>query len=242
MTPEQYNIESYYREVNEPARVAFWKGPTRVGQRPPSFDLPLLGGGSVSLEGLLARGHVVLTFGCFTAPPCLNALPGLEAIHQEYAHRGCSLLFVYTREIHPGEHIRPHRSLDDKRAQAARLRGSGNLTFPIAIDSLDGATHVAYGGLPSCSFVIHRAGYLLYRAYWTVPSEIREVLDNVLHRDVVEGDGSAVGQISYVEWLRYVDAAPRALWDSTMDLAGPRARADNDRARSGSPTWRPELA
>jgi hypothetical protein len=119
IAPDNYNIETYYREINNALRDAFPSGPVRVGAEAPAFRLPSVDGATVELSNVLLNGHAVLIFGCFTAPPAVAQLPALESLHRSYAGRGISFLFVYTREIHPGENFAPHRSMAQCDAPAA---------------------------------------------------------------------------------------------------------------------------
>ena len=165
--PDAYNIDTYYREINFETRERFFSGPVRVGQPAPDFDLPTIAGGRVRLAELRQRGHVALIFGCFTAPPAMTQLAALEAHHRTYGGRGISLVFVYTREIHPGENFSPHRTIEQKLDQARRMAAHRRITFPVAADYLQGTTHLAYGGLPSMACVVQSDGTLIYRGSWT---------------------------------------------------------------------------
>ncbi len=238
---DAYNIDTYFRAVSDGERAAFPHSAVRVGSLAPPFSLPTVDGGTIALEDLLGPGHVVLVFGCLTAPPALAQLPALEALHRTYGGRGFSLLYVYTREIHPGEHLPPHRSMEQKVEQARRMRDHGRVTFPVAVDDLQGTVHNAYGGLPSMAVVVHRNGALVYRGSWTLANVIRDVLEDLLRRDrALEAD--AGGRLVYHEWISYMEPEAADVWNM-IDLAGPKARADIEATgnhpwlrRSGPPT------
>jgi len=232
---DQYNTDTYVRDINFATREAFFDGPVRVGEMAPDFDLPLVDGGRARLADLRAKGHVALIFGCFTAPPCVAQLPAIEALHRTYGGRGFSFLFVYTREIHPGENLPPHRTIDQKIEQARRMRDYARITFPIGADDLEGSVHIAYGGLPSMVAVIHRAGQLVYRGSWTQSEMLHPVLENLLLRDRDEGKGT--GRLAYHEWLAYMERESSEHW-RIVDLAGPKARSDYERANA-SPAEQP---
>lgn len=225
---DDYNIDTYYREINYAARERFFDGPIRVGQPAPDFDLPTIAGARLKLADLLRRGHVALIFGCFTAPPAMAQLPALEAHHRTYGGRGISLVFVYTREIHPGETFAPHRSMAQKLDQARRMAEYGRISFPVAVDDLQGATHLAYGGLPSMACVVQRNGTLTYRGSWTQADMLRDVFENLLLRDQAEGRPGR-SRVVYHEWLAFMPGENPGSWD-LLDLAGPKARADYERA------------
>jgi hypothetical protein len=226
--PDAYNIDTYYREINYATRERFFAGPVRVGQPAPDFELPTIAGSNVRLSEVLTRGHVALIFGCFTAPPAMAQLPALEAHHRTYGGRGISLVFVYTREIHPGENFSPHRSMEQKLDQARRMAEYGRISFPVAADDLQGTTHLAYGGLPSMACVVQRDGTLIYRGSWTQAEMLQDVFENLLLRDQTEGSG-ARSRVIYHEWLAFMPGESHASWE-LLDLAGPKARADYERA------------
>jgi peroxiredoxin len=236
MAADPYNFDTYRHDINDPVRDAFHLGPARVGQPAPTFEMPLVGGGTITLPALLASGHAVLIFGCFSAPPCLWQLPAVEALHRVYGGRGFPFLFVYVREIHPGENFPPHRSIEQKLTQAEKLRDYARLTFPVASDDVEGRIHRSYGGMPSMSAVVRRDGTLIYRGAWTQADAIQMVLEDLLRFDRIESAGdpaslraSGKGRLAYHEWLSFMEREPQEAWD-TVDLAGPKARADLDAA------------
>ena len=73
---------------------------------------------------------------------------------------------LYVREAHPGSHIPPHQSVDDKRAWAQLLRDDDGESRLILIDRLDGAAHKAYGSLPNSLYIINSEGVVVYRSKW----------------------------------------------------------------------------
>ena len=81
-------------------------------------------GGVAGLTALRRDGHVVIVFGCYSAPPCVRELPEINRLAAE--RPGFRFVFVYTREIHPNEDLphgrfAHHRSLDAKLAVARKL-------------------------------------------------------------------------------------------------------------------------
>jgi peroxiredoxin len=53
----------------------------QTGSRAPGFRLPLLDGGDLSLQDLLARGPMLLAFFKITCPVCQMTFPFLERLH-----------------------------------------------------------------------------------------------------------------------------------------------------------------
>ncbi|MCH8311085.1 MAG: hypothetical protein IIB17_11410 [Chloroflexi bacterium] len=61
-------------------------------------------------------------------------------------------------------------------------------------DDLDGAVHRQWGGLPNMTWVIDHTGRVAYKAGWTVESDIRESLEDVVRvreikRELAESGG-----------------------------------------------------
>ena len=59
----------------------------------PSFRLPRLGGGEVSLSDLRGR-VVVIDFWATWCPPCVFQIPILNQVHERYAERGVEVLGI----------------------------------------------------------------------------------------------------------------------------------------------------
>ncbi len=84
------------------------------------------------------------------------AAEAMYTLAGRYRDRAVRSVFIYTREAHPGEHIRHHGGMDDKRQNARLFRDECRVQRPILLDSLDGAAHRAYGMLPNMTWIIGR--------------------------------------------------------------------------------------
>lgn len=104
----------------------------------------------------------------------------MEPLAREYADRGFSSLFVYTREAHPGENYPAHRSLEQKLAHARAFRELSGAERPIMVDDLLGHGHKLYGTLPNMTYLIGRGGTVLFRADWTDPPTLRQAMDYLI--------------------------------------------------------------
>ena len=87
----------------------------------PRFSIRTLSGKRLDLEQLRKKGPVLLDFWATWCKPCLGAIPELEAIHEEYAPRGLTVL---------GVSLDGPRNYAKLRPFAARL----GITYPLAID------------------------------------------------------------------------------------------------------------
>jgi len=104
----------------------------------------------------------------------------MEELADRYADRAVRSIFVYTREAHPGENYRHHRSMDDKRRNARAFVEHSSIRRQILLDSLDGAAHHTYSLLPNMTWIIGRGGFIHYKSAWTSPNDVADALDALL--------------------------------------------------------------
>jgi hypothetical protein len=189
LTPaaEHYNVAAYYREVNRAARRAYAGEALRVGMRAPEFQLPTLDGQAADLSELLRDGHVVLVFGCYSAPPCVRELHEIDRLAERQLP-GFRMIFIYTREIHPDENLPQgrfpfHRTMNDKVTAARMLRRDLGLQMTVAVDDLAGTVHLAYGGLPFCAVIVRSDGTVVHREEWASADQLGSVMANLAAAD-----------------------------------------------------------
>ena len=156
---------------------------------------------------------------------------------REYADKGFASVFVYTREAHPGEHFPAHASLEQKLAHARTLAERFGIERPILVDDLAGTGHRLYGLLPNMTYLVSRAGRVLFRADWTDAPTIRAALDYVASARARRRAGMRLKPF-YVESVGYRWSDP-AKFQEGLRLAGPQAVDDFARAMerwsSGTP-------
>ena len=87
----------------------------------PRFAIRTLSGQKLDLDRLLKKGPVLLDFWATWCKPCLGAIPELEAIHEEFAPRGLTVL---------GVSLDGPRNYAKLRPFAAKL----GITYALAID------------------------------------------------------------------------------------------------------------
>ena len=99
-----------------------------AGDPAPPFDLPLVGGGRVTLASLQGR-TVLLDFWATWCPPCLLEIPELNAVSQDVAGSGTRVLAI---------------SVDGLTLEAlAQWVGEKGVLYPVALADTQLAT--AYG-------------------------------------------------------------------------------------------------
>lgn len=121
--------------------------PIRAGQIAPGFELPLLDGGSVSLEKL--RGRIVLlNFWATWCKPCEDEMPAMQRLHTALAGSDFELVAVST---------------DASRDDVAKFRERLGLTFPIALDPGKRVSETYQSYRYPESYLIDRDGRILSR-------------------------------------------------------------------------------
>ena len=165
--------------------IASFRSRAPLGSAAPDFTGELLGGGKFSLAEFRNRKSVLIVFGCIACPPCVTNIdttqPNLNSLYAKYGDH-VEFCYVYTREAHPGTKVGPHQSIDEKRANAAELKRVEKVTFPIVIDTFDGAIQQSFVDpqFNNPVFLVNRAGVVVYKSAWLDSSELPQVLDDVV--------------------------------------------------------------
>jgi peroxiredoxin len=147
--------------------------PIRSGQRAPGFDLPLLDGGTVSLDAL--RGKVVLVnFWATWCAPCEAEMPAMQRLYESLRERGFELVAI---------------SVDAGRDEVETFRERIPITFPIALDPEKRAAGAYQSHRFPESFLVDREGVLRARYIgprdWDAPVYVEHI------RRVIEGESDA---------------------------------------------------
>lgn len=159
---QQYNYKHFQSiTLARDIKLVFKPEGPLPGDRAPDFTLGDTTGKSWTLKELRGK-PVVLIFASGTCPMTTGSLPGLSKL---YAERGETeqWLMVYVREAHPGEDMPAHKTMEQKRDQAERLKREGAVPWPIILDELDGSTHQRYSTLPNHVFLIDEDGVVAFR-------------------------------------------------------------------------------
>jgi tetratricopeptide (TPR) repeat protein len=131
------------------------------------------GAGRVQLPAVERGRPAVLIFGSYTCPFFRSAAPVLEKLSAQYSSQAAFLL-VYIREAHAGdqwqstinerEHISltPAANRDQKNEHAQMCVRNLRLSFPAAVDGMDGAAEKAYSAWPSRVYVVRPDGRVGY--------------------------------------------------------------------------------
>lgn len=228
---DDYNVSSFPFAPTGYGNVDF-QPDLRVGMEAPDFELPDLQGGRVRLSEETAKGHVVLLFGCMTSPVTATHLPQINRMWEYFHWRGVQFLFIYTREIHPGERYPHHISFEQKIAAARELQRIEEIRFPVLVDSLDGHVHRTYGPRPNPSFVVSRDRRLVYRTPAVDPATLHEYLSHLLLWDEVK-QRQLPTHFVYMEQLRF-QLPDGPMHAKVLERAGPKAVREQERAHAST--------
>lgn len=123
-----------------------------------------------------------------------GARPGLINLYNDFGDR-VEFVSVYVREAHPGENY-PHHTSDEQKMRHARdWAEQDKMPWTVAVDSLDGQTHNAYGPLPNSAYLIDRTGRVAFRALWAGQEGLlRDCVEELLKREAVGEDPVNLGQ------------------------------------------------
>jgi len=143
---------------------------------------------------------------------------------REYAEKGFTFVFVYTREAHPGENYGAHRSMEQKLAHARAFKEQDKIERHILIDDLVGTGHKLYGELPNMTYLVGRGGRVLFRSDWTDPPTIELVLNYLLNVRARRREGERLTPF-YAEFVGYRKNDP-AEFQERLKRAGQQAVDD----------------
>lgn len=147
-----------------------------------------------------------------------SAGPALQALHEQFGDR-VAFLALYVREAHPGDrYVQPE---DDatKLAQARAYALRDGVSWPVAVDDLDGTLHRRLDPNPHSGYVVDADGIVAFRALWAND-------ERPLHAAiaaVADGRRGPLGQseAKAVAMLR----GTGSMWE-TLSAAGPVALHD----------------
>lgn len=148
----------------------------------------------------------------------------MDALAAAFASRGFTSVMIYTCEAHPGEYLPHHTSFEQKMAQARRFRDEQRVQRRILVDTLDGACHRAYGGLPNMTWILLRGGTIAYKAMWTDAGDVRDAMENVARIGELRRRGGRLAPF-WTERLGY-RVVDQAAFTAGLERNGPKAVAE----------------
>ena len=165
----------------------------------PDFELTDLDGNPVELGDLVGERPVVLQLGSLSCPVFRYRRFDVQKLQRDFAGK-VDFVVVYTQEAHPADDNNPytnevwnpfinkvagvnvplHRSMAERREQAAETYDRVELDSLFLVDSMDNAVWQRYGAAPSPAYVLDLEGNIVLRQAWVYPKEIRATLERLL--------------------------------------------------------------
>lgn len=142
------------------------QGMLKIGDEPPRFSLQDTEGRTVTAPSDFAGNTVVVHFWADWCPYCLEEMPILDKLYQQYKKQG---LMIYAVNV--------GQKLDVARTYVSKMK----ITYPVLLD-VEGKTAKAYGvvGLPR-TFFIDRKGNIKYKLLGEASGEmLRKLVLNTL--------------------------------------------------------------
>lgn len=220
------------RRAQDQAGLDFHPG-LHVGDAAPDFVAYDLEGNSTSLQEIRKDKHVVLAFGCITAPIFINHIPDLNRLHELFASQGIRIVIIYVREAHAAENYQAHRSLEQKIAHARDLRKLESVAVPLFVDTLEGDAHHLYGIRPNVVWGITKDGRIFYKATSLIADELETVLHHLVRADAWKTRGLRMRQMYSEIWTEL--RINRHVHERVLNRAGASARTEVTRAFGEDP-------
>ena len=152
----------------------------------------------------------------------------MNAVAARFLPQKIGSIFLYTNEAHPGERFPHHTDMDVKFRHGAALRDELGVDRPIYADALDGACHRAFGGMPNMTWILGRAGLVVYKSDWTDANSVANCLEYMLDVGRRRRNGERLAPFK-VERLDYRDH-DRVRFYEGLDRSGPRAATEFEAA------------
>ena len=205
----------------------FGKDDPGPGDPIPEFDLPTLDGDRFRSNDLAETGPAILIFGSYTCPVTDSAAPGLNQLHDRFGGQ-VRFVMVNVREAHPGKNVPQPQSIDQKMANAEKLRGLHEFDFEVAADDIDGTFHRALSPKPNSAYIVAEDGTILFRAQWANDTKaLAEALETVASGTVLsrlQSRDTVRSMFSMLPYgVRVFDRAGKGAWLDMWRVAPPVA-------------------
>jgi peroxiredoxin len=152
-----------------------------IGEAMPAFELSTVAGGRLNSADL--RGKIVaFMFVAMTCPPARMQVARWTELRKKYDSDDVEMFVIYSRERHAGEP--GYRDFKQPTTSAEKMRYAtmmAQLTdMTVAVDGIGLDTLQQYGLVPNASFVVDKAGNLVFKAQWSDSKKVEQVIDTLL--------------------------------------------------------------
>jgi thiol-disulfide isomerase/thioredoxin len=149
-----------------------------IGREAPDFTLETTDGRPLHLHELRGR-PVLVHFVSYTCPVTRGAVVPMDQLHRQYGDR-VQFVDVVVRQAHPGEHHGPYNAFNDKLADAQAYQQEEAISWPVAVDDVDGTVQRAYGGLAAAIYLLDAHGRVAFEALWGQAPPLTDALERLL--------------------------------------------------------------
>lgn len=144
-----------------------------------------------------------------------SAGPALLRLQREYGDR-VAFVTLYVREAHPGDRYPQPDDPERKMAHARAYEARDGITWPVAVDDVDGRLHRTLDPKPNASYFVDRNGDVAFRVLWSNDERaLRAGLEAVLAGSRGEKQTRLVPMLTGLGKV-----------DEILDLSGEQARRD----------------
>lgn len=145
-----------------------------------------------------------------------SAGPALRRLQQRFEDR-VAFVSLYVREAHPGSRFPQPRTMEEKASHARAYQRRDGVTWPIAVDDVEGTLHRALDPKPHSAYLVDARGIVAGRILWA--NHVRH-LERALEA-LARGEAPGDDQSKAVPMLRGLGRI-----DEVLAASGGYARAD----------------
>ncbi len=145
--------------------MRFSRKALRPGDLFPRVDLLTTDGSRFQLDEYAAGRPILFVTGSITCPLTAASISPLKKLQEKYGDR-IAFVLLYVREGHPGElYSQPH-AIEDKLHHARDLQRTFDISWPVAVDNIEGSLHQALDAKPNSLHLVDSNGRVIFRALW----------------------------------------------------------------------------
>ena len=162
--PRDYRF-SHFRAGLMLADMRFSRKALRPGDVFPRVELLSTDGSRFQLDEYADGRPILFVTGSITCPLTVASLPDLRTLHQQYGEK-VAFVLLYVREGHPGENYLQSQTIEEKLQHARALQQTFGVSWPVAVDDIDGSLHRALDAKPNSLHLVNSNGKIAFRSLW----------------------------------------------------------------------------
>ena len=147
------------------ADMRFSRKALRPGDVFPRVELLSTDGSRFQLDEYADGRPILFVTGSITCPLTAASIPDLRNLHQQYGDK-VALVLLYVREGHPGENYLQPQTIEEKLQHAQDLQRHFGVSWPVAVDDIDGSLHRALDAKPNSLHLVNSNGKIAFRSLW----------------------------------------------------------------------------